>query len=221
MVLLVIGVGLAFTGAILPWNEAAYTHARVGSDLAGDMPVFGGALRHFLRGGEEVGPSTLGHAFGFHVAALPAVMTTFAALHLFVLSRKSAIVTPAQKTETIPLWPDFFLRQGLAWTGVLVAIMTLAIFVDRPLGIVADPRLPTPIGSHPPWYFLPVHQVMRAAPRELLGMDGARFLMGLGCVFGFVAVVLPFIDRRGSKVTAWLAWGLLFVLLLLAASALY
>jgi hypothetical protein len=68
---------------------------------------------------------------------------------------------------------------------------------------------------------LPVHQVVRSAPKELLGMDGARFLMGLACVLGIVAVALPFIDRRGSKVTAYLAWGLLFVLLLLATSALY
>ena len=34
-----LGVGLAFTGAILPWSEEAYTHARAGSELARFVPV--------------------------------------------------------------------------------------------------------------------------------------------------------------------------------------
>jgi len=221
VVLLVFGIGLAFTGAILPWNETAYTHARVGSDLAGNVPLLGDALRRFLRGGDEVGSSTLGHAYGFHVAALPAMVTLFVGMHAFFLNRKPPVVPDEGKTDTIRLWPDFFVRQGLAWTGVFVAIMTLAIYVDRPLGIAADPRLPTPIGSRPPWYFLPVHQIVRGAPKELLGMDGARFLVGAACFFGILFVALPFIDRKGSRATAYLAWALLFVLLLLATSALY
>lgn len=220
MVLLGVGIGLAFTGAVLPWNEAAYTHARVFSDLVGYVPIFGGAIRRFLRGGEEVGASTLGHAFGFHVAALPAVLTLFVGAHAFFVLRKPPAHV-GKKTDTIPLWPDFFVRQGLAWTGVLVAIMSLAIFVDRPLGIAADPRLPSPMGSRPPWYLLPVHQIVRSAPKELLGVDGPRFIMGIACILGIAIFALPFIDRRGSKVTAWLAWALLSVLLLLAISALY
>ena len=62
--------------------------------------------------------------------------------------------------------------------------------------------------------------MLRAAPRELLGVDGARFIASAVCLLGAVAVVLPFIDSRGSKITAWAAWALLFVLLLLSASAL-
>src|SRR4029078_6754327 len=99
-------------------------------------------LHRFLRGGAEVGPGTLEHAFGFHVAALPAALTVIIGSHLFLLTRRPALLPDdAEKTETIPLYPDFVVRQAVAWTGALVVIMTLAIFIDRPLGEAADPRL--------------------------------------------------------------------------------
>lgn len=215
---LVIGVGLAFTGAVLPWNQTAYFDAAVGSGLARNVPVVGEWLMRFMRGGHDVGAGTLGHAYGFHVAALPAALTLLVGLHLFVLSRNPA-VPPETKVETIPLYPDFIVRQGVAFTGLSVLLMTLATFADRPLGVIADPRAP-PAGAKPPWYFLPFHQVLRGAPKELLGVDGARFIASAVCLLGAVAVVLPFIDSRGSKITAWVAWALLFVLLILSASAL-
>lgn len=215
---LLIGIGLAFTGSILPWNEAAYANASVGSDLARYVPLIGEWLMRFLRGGQEVGAGTLGHAFGFHVAALPATLTSLVAMHLFLLSRKPAARTDAS-TPTIPLYPDFLVRQGVALTGVTVLIMTLATFFDRQVGALADPTL-SPAGARPPWYFLPIHQIVRSAPKELLGIDGPRFLVGMVCVLGLVVVALPFVDTRGSKITAYAAWALLIVLLVLSASAL-
>jgi len=215
---LVLGVGLAFTGAVLPWSENAYADAMVGSGLARNVPLVGGWLMRFMRGGPDIGAGTLGHAFGFHVAALPAALTMLIALHLFLLSRKPA-AQPEANVPSIPLYPDFLVRQGVAFTGLTVVIMTLGTFVERPLGVVADPAAP-PIGARPPWYFLPFHQIIRAAPKELLGVDGARFIASAVCLLGLVALALPFIDQRGSKITAWLAWGLLLILLLLSASAL-
>jgi len=217
---LVIGIGLAFTGAILPWTEAAYTHARVGSQLAGKFPFFGEWLRRFLRGGDEVTLGTLGHAYGFHVAALPACLTLVVAVHLFLLLRKPVIRTDAAEQETIPLYPEFIVRQAAAQVGVLVVIMTLAIFAQRNLGPAADPTQPTPVGAGPPWYMLPVHAIVRDAPTELLGIDGARFLVGIACFIAVLVAALPFLDRKGSRVTAWLAWTALLALSLLAVHAL-
>jgi len=214
------GIGLAFTGAILPWTEVAYTQARVGSQLAGRTPFIGEWLRRFLRGGEEVTIGTLGHAYGFHVAVLPATLTLIVALHLFFLFRKPVVRADAGDQETMPLYPDFIVHQAAAQTGVLVVIMTLAIFAERPLGPAANAAQSTPLGSVPPWYMLPIHAIVRDAPRELLGIDGPRFLIGATCVLGVVVAALPFIDRRGSKITSWLAWFALAALLLLAVHAL-
>jgi quinol-cytochrome oxidoreductase complex cytochrome b subunit len=216
---LILGIGLAFTGAILPWSEAAYTHARTGSELARYVPFIGERLFRFMRGGTEVGPSTLEHAFGFHVAALPAAVTLVVVAHVFLLSRKPALDPAAQpEGETMPLYPDFVVRQAVLWTGVLVLLMTLAIFVDRPLGVAADPLLSS-AGTRAPWYFAPFHQVVRMSPRELLGIEGARFIVAMVSMLGVVVLALPFLDPRGSKATVWAAWVALVVLLALGARA--
>lgn len=220
-VALILGVGLAFTGAILPWSHKAYGQARIGSELARSVPIFGEAMRRFMRGGEEVSPSTLNHAFGFHVAVLPAALTLLVAAHGFFLYRKPAYVAePGTKpVETIPLYPDFLVRQAVAWTGIIVVLMTLALFVDRPLGEAANPLAPT-AAVRPPWYFLPFHQIVRSSPAELIGFNGPKFIVGAACGLGLVVIALPFVDPRGSKITTWAAWIMLLILALLAASAL-
>jgi ubiquinol-cytochrome c reductase cytochrome b subunit len=220
--LLVLGIGQAFTGSVLPWSERAYTNARVGSEFARYVPFIGGWLHRFLRGGEDVTSGTLGHAFGFHVAALPAAVTIVVASHLWFLSR-NPVAQPPVKADgpapaTIPLFPDFFLRLAVAMTGVMVIVLSLAIFVPRALGPAADPRLPSP-GAMPPWYLMPVHAILRAAPKDLLGIDGPSFLISATCVLGLVFLALPFIDRRGSRLTAWLAWVALLALILLSIRA--
>lgn len=246
LVSLVIGLGMAFTGAILPWSQKAYAQARVGSEIAHNIPLVGGWLYRLLRGGQEVTSNTLGNAYGFHVAVLPATVTLLVGLHLFFLSRKPALLPASERIEepeeedaegdapkaaakpaapasgdddTIPLYPDFLYRQAVAWVGVLVAVLTLAIFADRPLGDAADPRLSS-AGATPPWYFLPFHQIIRSSPRELLGIDGAKFIVGATCFLGLLVIALPFLDRKGSKLMAWAGWIVLFVLFLLATSAL-
>jgi len=216
LVALFLSIGLAFTGAVLPWNQTAYTHARVGSEFAKYVPLIGPWLKRFMRGGDEITASTLGHAYGFHVAVLPAALTALVLAHLFFLSRKPANVAKDEK-DSLPLYPDFFVRSAAAWTGVVVLLMTLAIFFERSLGVAADATAPST--GRPPWYFLPFHQIVRVAPKELLGVDGARFLMGAATLVGLALALLPFIDRRGSKVTAWVASVFVVVLLLLAASA--
>lgn len=222
LVLLFLGVGLAFTGAILPWSQTAQTDARIGSNLAQYVPFVGDGLRRFMRGGDEVTSSTLGHAFGFHVGALPAVLTAVLALHLLLLALRRPAQSPVDHAAAsrIPLYPDFFVRGAALTTAVLVVTMTLTVFVERPLGAAAALGAPSPAGARPPWYFLPVHEIVSVAPKEMLGMDGARFLVGLMCALGLVAAALPFIDRRGSKVTAWVAVGLALVLFALSARAL-
>lgn len=218
LVALVLGVGLAFTGAILPWTQRAFADARTGSEIARYVPFVGDWLHRFMRGGDDVTPNTLGHAFGFHVAALPALMTVFVAAHLLSVVRKPP-EAPKASQDTMPLYPDFAVRQAAVWTGVLVVVMTLAIFVDRPLGAAADARAVS-TDAEPPWYFLPAHQLVRSSPPELLGVEGARFLVGAACVLILLVVALPFIDRKGSKLTAWIGLAVLLVLLLLGALAL-
>ena len=64
-----------FSGYLLPWNELAYFATRVGTGMAGAVPVIGETLLIAMRGGEEVTGATIGRFFGLHVAILPGLFT--------------------------------------------------------------------------------------------------------------------------------------------------
>ena len=218
LVLLILTLGMAFTGAILPWSESAYYQARVSSEIAGHTPLIGNWLRRFLRGGTEVSGWTLQHAFGFHTGVLPAATTFLLALHLLFLRRRakpldSGEPSPPDPTPRIAVYPDFVVRMAAVCTGVFVLVMSLATFVELPVGEPADPLRPAPADAMPPWYLLPVHRLLSILPGELLGLHTANFIVGAIALLGVLAFLLPFIDRRGSKLTA--AAALLFSVLAL------
>lgn len=210
--LLVVGIGLAFTGVILPWNENGYLQARVSSEILGQGPIFGPFVRRMLRGGDEITPWTLNHAYGFHTGVLPAVTTLLVLLHTVVVHRRRAAADPTVKL--IPFYPDFTLRMAALCTGVMAIAVTLATFVHIPTGAPADLRAAVTETS-PPWYLLFVDTLISAAPPRILGVTSARFILGVLSVIGLAVIALPFIDRRGSKITVGVAlafmalWGVL------------
>jgi quinol-cytochrome oxidoreductase complex cytochrome b subunit len=215
-------LGLAFTGAVLPWSQSAYLQARVGSEIAGQTPFLGTALRYFLRGGEEVTTATLRHAYGFHVAVLPAVLTLLLVAHGVFLRRLGTRPEPAEVdlARTVPIYPDFLVRMAAVMTAALVLVISLATFAERPLGEAAELSAAAPPGARPPWYFLFIHDLMLRAPRELLGVPSAKFIVGAGALIVLLAFFVPFFDRRGSRVTAVISGLILFLAVFLSIHAL-
>ncbi len=217
LVLMGLGIGMAFTGAILPWNQNAFLQALVSSKMVGETPIIGHFLERFLRGGEEVSTWTLHHAFGFHVGVLPATVTLVIAMHVFFVIRSIRARGPegAREEARIPLFPDFFVRLAVLCTGALVLVITLATFKEPALGVAANPALAAPAGIAPPWYFLFLHGILKATPAHLLGVEGPRFVGGGLSLVVLGLVVLPFVDKRGSRFSFWAAITLLMVWLVL------
>ncbi len=203
MLLLVITVGMAFTGMILPWSQNSVFQARVGSGIAAQVPLFGNWIKQLMRGGEYVTPATLQHAYGFHVAVLPAALTLLFGVHALTLKRGGK--PPPEGRSTIPVYPDFLVRMAVAWVALFVVILSLALFVERPVGGPADLTAASPADARPPWYFLYVHALLRAAPPKLVGLDSAQFIVGVGALLFLVALFLPFLDRKGSRFTTVVA----------------
>ena len=54
MLLLFLALGFGFSGYLLPWNTLAFFAIKVGTEVAGQVPLIGKWLVVFLRGGEEV-----------------------------------------------------------------------------------------------------------------------------------------------------------------------
>lgn len=213
LLLLLVGVGLAFTGTILPWNENGYLQARVSSEMLGQGPVFGGFVKRLLRGGDEVTPWTLNHAYGFHTGVLPAAATLLVLLHTVQVHRRAPLADPGA-VPTIPVYPDFAVRMAAACVGVMALVVSLATFVPVPIGEAVDLRASV-LNAQPPWYLLFAHELVGSAPPMILGLPSAQFVLGALSLVGLFAVGLPFIDRRGSRITLYVGlvliavWGLL------------
>ena len=80
-------LGLAITGAMLPWDDAAYWTTVVVTNIPHYIPVIGDGLRRLWRGGDFVGPTTLTRTFAIHVWVLPFLMFSLIGAHLYLLRR--------------------------------------------------------------------------------------------------------------------------------------
>jgi len=88
VLLLFLMLGFGFSGYLLPWNELSFFATKVGTGIAGGVPLVGAFLLRLLRGGDDVTGATLSRFFGFHVAVLPAITTALVAAHLLLVQRR-------------------------------------------------------------------------------------------------------------------------------------
>jgi cytochrome b6 len=210
--LLGLALAFGFSGYLLPWNTISYFATKVGTDMAAAVPLIGPPLARFLRGGEEVGGATLTRFFGFHVAVLPAITTLVLAIHL-VLVQRFGISSPrsvekkyqavGRPVPQMPFFPNFFLRELMAWYAALAVLGILAAIFPWDLGDKADPFAPAPAGIKPEWYFLAPFYTLKLIPSHVWFMEGELLgLVGFG-LLGAWWVMLPFWsnDRNGSERT--------------------
>ena len=99
VILLFLVMGFGFSGYLLPWNTLAFFATKVGTEIAGQVPIIGKPLMIFLRGGEEVTGATLTRFFGFHVAILPGLVTLLILVHLLLVQRLGMSVPPKLAAE--------------------------------------------------------------------------------------------------------------------------
>jgi cytochrome b6 len=179
----------------------------VGTGIAGAVPVVGHFTLRLLRGGDDVTGATLSRFYGLHVAILPAMTTALVALHLLFVQRQGMSVPlaierklkPGERLPQMRFFPNYILRDVLAWYVVLAVLAALAAFYPWELGTKADPFAVVPPGIRPEWYFLAMFHTLKLLPSHVLGMEGEQ----LGVVaFGLAAlflILVPFLDRRASR----------------------
>ena len=205
MIMFFLALGFGFSGYLLPWNELAFFATKVGTDIAGAVPVVGKPIMEFLRGGEDVTGATLSRFFGFHVAVLPGIFTVFLGIHLLLVQRQgmSEPLSYAEEglkgRKTMPFFPNFLLRDMLLWLIVLNLLAILAVFFPWELGKKADLFASAPAGIKPEWYFLFMFQTLKYIPGKVFMIDGevlGILVFGLG---GLLWLLVPFWDRKSSR----------------------
>ncbi len=200
-ILLFILMGFGFSGYLLPWNKLAFFATKVGTDIAGSVPVIGDWVLRFLRGGERVTGGTLSRFYGWHVAILPAITTALLGIHLLLVQIKGMSVPPAEETDAktrrpMPFFPHFALRDLFGWIVALGVLATLAALFPWELGEKADPFAPAYANIRPEWYFVFMFQALKLVPGgEILHIEYEAFAIMAFGIGGLLMVLVPFLDR--------------------------
>ena len=95
--LLVLTLGMGFTGYLLPWNQKAYWATTVATQIAGSMPILGDFILKVLRGGGDLSALTLQRFFAAHIWILPAALIALIGVHLYLIIRHGESHFPEQE----------------------------------------------------------------------------------------------------------------------------
>lgn len=201
-ILLGISIFFGLSGYLLLWDERAFAAVRVATGGAGNLPVVGGFIKAFLRGGIDVTGDTLTRFYAFHVSVLPLATICLIGLHVLLVQYHGMSVPVSvdkNKLKETPFFPNFVYKDFIIWLVVLGIVVTLATLAPPEIGKKADPLAPAPENIKPEWYFLFLFQTLKLFPGEILGMNGetiAILLISAGIMFFFF---IPFFDRKSQR----------------------
>ena len=218
VLLLFICLGFGFSGYLLPWNQTAFFATKVGTEIAGVVPLIGPPMLTFLRGGDEVTGATLTRFFGFHVAVLPAISTVLIAIHLLLVQMHGMSVPPGvepEKLKKMKFIPNFALRDLVGWILAVGALAALAAIFPWELGEKADAFASAPAGIKPEWYFLFMFETLKYLPAKILFFDGevlGILAFGLGGLFW---LLVPFLNRTPGHGTRKLVFNIIGIFIVL------
>jgi len=224
--LLLLTLGMAFTGQVLRWDADAYWGVGVGASMAGRVPVIGPVIVEMMLGGPNIGAATLSRFFALHVFIIPALLVALVGAHLWlVLTRgiseppvPGKLVDPATydatyhaelKNDGVPFLGDAVTKDAFFSCVVVLVVVALAAIIGPkgPHGL-PDPVL-TGANPRPDWPFLWLFGLLSLCPAGL-----ETFVM---LVFPGVLVVLlllvPFISNRGERAPSRRPMAVLLVLI--------
>ena len=193
MLLLVLAFG--FTGYLLTWDQAAYFGTKVGTSIAGEIPVIGSIQQKIMLGGTELSTVTLSRFFTTHVFLLPLLLGLLAGLHV-MLFRKAGPAGPYHNRDDKKVdrfYPKQVFFDSVAMLVVFIALVYMALKMPAELGPVADPS--SDYLARPPWYFMPLFQLLKWFP----GGWAIIPIAVLPAVLFGVLFLLPFLDRKAER----------------------
>ncbi len=226
--LLFLAMGFGFSGYLLPWNQLSFFATKVGTDIAGVVPVVGEWMLRFLRGGDRITGGTLSRFYGWHVAILPALTGLVLGIHLLLVQLQGMSTPPpleeeASRRRPMRFFPHFVLRDLFGWTLALGVLAALAALFPWELGQKADPFMPAYEGIRPEWYFMFMFQTLKLIPGgEILGIEYEVIpIVGFG-LGGLLLVLVPFLDRgpaQGWKARVFSIIGAITVVFIVGMTA--
>lgn len=195
VLLLLIILGFALSGYLLPWDQRAYWATTVTINIARSTPLIGEQVAGVLRGGASLGALTLLRWYSAHVFLLPAAVILFTVSHVYLM-RRHGISGPVKDVEGEwkPFYPAHALKDTIVVAAVFAVLLTLAVTVRTPLDAIADPSDASYV-PRPEWYFLSLFQLLKYFPGPF---EPVATMVIPGLVVGLL-LLLPFLDRRAER----------------------
>ncbi len=97
VLLLLLTLGMGFTGYLLPWDQRAYWATTVGTSIAGTVPFIGNFINMVLRGGTDLSAVTLARFFSVHIWWFPALIAGLIGVHLYMVIRLGISSVPKEQ----------------------------------------------------------------------------------------------------------------------------
>lgn len=196
-------VALAFTGNLLPQDQAGRMAAKLALHAPSHNPILGPLVEGLIVAGDEVGPATARRFFVSHVVVLPTALVALLVLHLVLVLRHGLSKPPeiledhGSPPRTIPLWPRFLARDAALWLVALNVVGLLAALLPRELGPPADPLAPAPPGIHLDWYLMAPMHWLRVTAR-IPGPRGAALGVGGLVLVATLLLAAPWFDHAAA-----------------------
>jgi ubiquinol-cytochrome c reductase cytochrome b subunit len=210
--LLLMTLGMAFTGQVLRFDQDAYWGLGIGVSIVSRVPLIGGWLVDLMLGGPIIAGPTLTRFFALHVFVIPGILLACVGLHLWMvlrlgindwpmpgrIVRRSTYVREYHeltKQTGIPFVPDAAWKDAIFAAAIMLSVVACALLFG-PFGPTGQPD-PTIIQTapKPDFAFLWIYAVLAYLPPSL-----ETPVMFIAPVLAIGAMLLlPLVAGEGEK----------------------
>ena len=210
--LLLMTLGMAFSGQVLRFDQDAYWGLGIGASIASRVPIAGPAIVKLMLGGPIIAGATLSRFFALHVFVIPGMLIGFVALHLLMVVKLGINEWPmpgrlVKRTTYMNEYHELTKKAGAPFVPyaiwkdlffaafILLAIAACALRFG-PFGPTGQPD-PTIIQTvpKPDYFFLWLYALLSLLPPSLetpaLQIGPVLVIIGL--------LLLPFLSGEGEK----------------------
>jgi ubiquinol-cytochrome c reductase cytochrome b subunit len=210
--LLLMTLGMAFTGQVLRFDQDAYWGLGIGASIASRVPVIGPWAVRLMLGGPIIAGATLSRFFALHVFLIPGLLIAFVGVHLLMVLKlginewpvpgrivlRSSYLEQYQELthkQGVPFVPDAVWKD-IVFSGFILALIAACTVYFGPFGPGGQPD-PTIIQTapRPDFFFLWLYTLLSFLPPAA---ETPVLLLGPAIALTFL-LVLPLVAGEGEK----------------------
>jgi ubiquinol-cytochrome c reductase cytochrome b subunit len=210
--LLLMTLGMAFSGQVLRFDQDAYWGLGIGASIASRVPLAGPAIVKLMLGGPIIAGATLSRFFAVHVFVIPGLLIGFVCLHVLMVLKLGINEWPMPgrvvkratylneyheltKKDGAPFVPYAAWKDMFFAAFILLAVAACAVWFG-PFGPTGRPD-PTIIQTvpKPDFFFLWLYALLSLLPPSL-----ETPVLLIGPVLAILGLLLlPFLSGEGEK----------------------